>query len=561
MMIQLLLAALAAALPAVPNLSAAPPPTAQGSDESYQPLRDRYDDALRVWNEARTSGDLGKPHPARAYWPRFETVGEKGDVLALNWLLDNLGLAFDDAAQTSKQGLWVIERLFQTKPSEEAELALLAKINKQIDVLPEDTVLDLCQAVLEKSPSPQTRAQALWLCAWVRSEKGTTQDPLRRAEATEIHNTILMDYPNTFAGQRSASEAFKFTNQEFFDAVRKWIESVRELQTAGRPPQEWPPLPIEKFRPLFVPLARAKNLQAVKWLKDLYPAFERARRQADLGQGIESVVAAIGAVYPLMSQEVNNLRLDMLAVLYAQFPSEAWILPSLQSLRSSAEYLPPAATEKTVSILAEKSADPAVRALALSVQADLASSTSEVASDRRAVALYQRVLDEHPTSEVAPAARSKHDKLAHILPGAPAPEMTEADDEGKDAHLADYKGQVVMVDFYALKNDDCVKTAPLRGALAKSMVGRPFTLLGVRVGVAVPKRIDEHAASYGFPLRSLILPMSEHVILSTWMIRKYPTTFVIDAEGVIRARDLPWEEMVAVVERLVADAQVKRPQK
>ncbi len=551
---QALLAILAVALPLVPGPLAA---SSRAFGDSFAALRKSYGDALRAYNQ----DPEGKPHPIRAYWPRIEAFGDQGDPQAFILLLENLGQGFDDPAETRRQGVHVFDRLLQAKLDEESELALFGKLNRQVDVLPEDLLVDIGQLGYEKGNSDQSRAQGLWMCAWARSQQGTTTDPMRRAESTELLNTILMEFPVTYAGGRAATEVFKTANQEYVDAQWAWVKSVRELQAAGRPPQDWPQLPLEKYRPSYVPLARAKLQVAMKWLRDLYPAFERARRMGNTGEGLLSVVDTLEAVYPVKSMEMAELRLAMLSVIYAQYASEPWVNMSLQHVAAMAEYYPRAGLQAMLTMLVEKSASSETRARALNMHADLLTTTSLVEDDRRAIELYERVLAEFPHTEIAKDLPGRLARLKHAMPGSPAPDTVEADEEGKDVNLAEYRGRVVLFEFHQLKDDDCIQAAPLRGALAKSMEGRPFSLIAVRVGTAIPQKLEEYHASFGVPLRSIVIDLREHAILKQWMVRKFPATYAIDADGIIRGRDLPWPEMAALVQRLVAEAEAKKPQK
>jgi hypothetical protein len=306
-----------------------------------------------------------------------------------------------------------------------------------------------------------------------------------------------------------------------------------------------------------VPLARAKFQPAMKWLRDLYPAFERARRNGNTGPGLLDVVKTMEGVYPLKSMEVAELRLAMLSVLYNQYASEEWVLESLKQVATMAEYYPQEALQKALAQVVERTTIPETKARALNMQADSLTTANLVEHDRRAIAIYEHVLAEFPKTEVGSTLKGRLDRLKHVMPGSPAPDTVEADEDGKDLSLAEYRGRVVMFEFHQLKDEASLKAAPLRGALAKSMEGRPFALVAVRVGTAVPKKIEEYHASYGVPLRSIVIEMREHAILRQWVIRGFPATFIIDAEGVIRGRDLPWDEAQALVEKLVAETEAK----
>ena len=50
-------------------------------------------------------------------------------------------------------------------------------------------------------------------------------------------------------------------------------------------------------------------------------------------------------------------------------------------------------------------------------------------------------------------------------------------------------------------------------------------------------------------------------IHDVYQVRKFPATILIDAQGVIRARDLSWDQMVELADRLVAEAEKTAPKK
>src|SRR5689334_25419365 len=70
--------------------------------------------------------------------------------------------------------------------------------------------------------------------------------------------------------------------------------------------------------------------------------------------------------------------------------------------------------------------------------------------------------------------------LAATITG-PAPGFTLKSREGKTVSLADYKGQVVMVNFWATWCGPCRQEMPHLEALYEKYKGLGFTLVGVNV--------------------------------------------------------------------------------
>ena len=63
--------------------------------------------------------------------------------------------------------------------------------------------------------------------------------------------------------------------------------------------------------------------------------------------------------------------------------------------------------------------------------------------------------------------------------GRVAPDIVGKGVDGKEFKLSDYRGSVVVVDFFADWCPFCVKMYPEERELVQAMAGRPFAILGV----------------------------------------------------------------------------------
>ena len=106
------------------------------------------------------------------------------------------------------------------------------------------------------------------------------------------------------------------------------------------------------------------------------------------------------------------------------------------------------------------------------------------------------------------------------------------EDLGHKVHtLQDYRGRVVLVNFWASWCGPCVTEMPAMQRLQEAMTGKPFTLLGVNVEES-PGTVWKFAAKVGiqFPL---LLDRDGQTAFD-WGIDLYPTTFLIDPQGRIQ---------------------------
>jgi cytochrome c biogenesis protein CcmG, thiol:disulfide interchange protein DsbE len=126
---------------------------------------------------------------------------------------------------------------------------------------------------------------------------------------------------------------------------------------------------------------------------------------------------------------------------------------------------------------------------------------------------------------VADAARF----IAWKEPGAPA--LTLNDLAGRAHTLADYRGRVVLVNFWATWCEPCREELASIGKLQQQLAGRPFDVVLVNYGES-RARVAEFATRerIGFPV--LLDPNRDAP--RTWRVRVLPTSFLVDPDGQVR---------------------------
>jgi cytochrome c biogenesis protein CcmG, thiol:disulfide interchange protein DsbE len=128
--------------------------------------------------------------------------------------------------------------------------------------------------------------------------------------------------------------------------------------------------------------------------------------------------------------------------------------------------------------------------------------------------------------------RSVEDALARgELEQAPALELPKLSGGG-DGSLADYRGDVVVLNFWASWCEPCREESPLLERWHKRMDAKGGTVLGVDVLDVTGDAqdfIDEYDLTYP------MLKDKDGDALESFGVVAYPETFVIDAEGRIAA--------------------------
>ncbi|MCL5266504.1 MAG: TlpA family protein disulfide reductase [Bacteroidetes bacterium] len=117
--------------------------------------------------------------------------------------------------------------------------------------------------------------------------------------------------------------------------------------------------------------------------------------------------------------------------------------------------------------------------------------------------------------------------------GKTAPDFTLMSSDGKQVSLSDYKGKVVVVDFWATWCPPCKAEIPDFIKLYSQYKNDGFQMLGISVDQGGLKAVVPFMKQYG--VNYPILLASDQVVSAYGGIQGIPTTFVIDKHGKVRA--------------------------
>jgi peroxiredoxin len=115
--------------------------------------------------------------------------------------------------------------------------------------------------------------------------------------------------------------------------------------------------------------------------------------------------------------------------------------------------------------------------------------------------------------------------------GSPAPTFTLGSSSGSEVSLAQYKGQVVMINFWASWCGPCRQEMPLLESIYRKYNKMGFTLIGVNV------EPDSHAASEWLkqtPVTFPILYDKDSKVSKLYDVAGMPSTVLIDRSGTLR---------------------------
>ena len=144
-----------------------------------------------------------------------------------------------------------------------------------------------------------------------------------------------------------------------------------------------------------------------------------------------------------------------------------------------------------------------------------------------------------------PSARAEADRF---IPWKEVrtPALALTDLAGRSHSVADYRGRVVLVNFWATWCEPCREEMPSMQRLKERLAGRPFVILAVNYAEA-KARVEEFVKRMGFDFPVLLDPGRDAP--TAWRVRILPASFLLDADGRVRysvVGELDWTSDAAV---------------
>lgn len=114
----------------------------------------------------------------------------------------------------------------------------------------------------------------------------------------------------------------------------------------------------------------------------------------------------------------------------------------------------------------------------------------------------------------------------------PAPEFALTDASGKTVTLKDYRGKVVLLDFWATWCTGCKKEIPWFAEFQKAYSAKGLAVVGVSMDEGGWKVLKPFLAETHVPYQILL---GDDAMAKQYGIENMPDTFLIDQEGKVAA--------------------------
>ena len=150
--------------------------------------------------------------------------------------------------------------------------------------------------------------------------------------------------------------------------------------------------------------------------------------------------------------------------------------------------------------------------------------------------------------------------LSHSLTSQspkPAPTLKLKDLDGNSRDLAQLKGKVVLINFWATWCPPCRREMPSMERLSQALAGEAFAVLAVDVGEDADT-ITTFTSQLDTTLNFPILLDTRSRVMQAWKVAGLPTTFLIDQQGRIVAsavggREFDHPEIIRTIRELLKE--------
>ena len=115
--------------------------------------------------------------------------------------------------------------------------------------------------------------------------------------------------------------------------------------------------------------------------------------------------------------------------------------------------------------------------------------------------------------------------------GKPAAAFTLPDLAGKAATLAELRGKVVLVDFWATWCEPCLKELPELARLHEQLAAQGVVIVGISID---KERQNAQELATRLQLKFKVLHDPQGKVAEAYDPPKMPTSYVIDRQGVVR---------------------------
>jgi|GEM_PF-1769788 len=535
--------------------------------EEYDLLSRRYENDK--WGYQLELVELGRqrvripknerpPHPALAYKLEYENLAAAGNGAARMWLVTQSGLFIEGPNERAAYMRDLLPTTARENPNGEYWLDGLDVVFQQRRQIGVGFLVDVMHLLQEASVSPPIIAKAYFTEAELLLSNKERTDPEQREKAQAIWRILVDGYPHTKPGRFAGAQLLNPLVRDMRADQLEWLTTARELRDQGQPPEAWPPLPLFDYETRLQAIATTGHDGAEEWVERILPAFEQASRE-----GVDDALIYL-ANWCSRSKghddvEWKALKFDLLDFIFTTFPDEPRLTKALDVLSA---WVPVNDPEDYVPILDEllrNTSDELIAFQARLLKGTILLKATTSVELEQGLALLDEVAAGSPDDVHRSLARERAQTFRWTMPGAVHPTLNLRDTERVLFSTMDYQGQILFMYFWSARMDGDLEDLAWVNELHKRYEDSPVSVLGLNVDMNTINTFKKVANKHGITWRNALVQARQAVPPMEYQVLRYPTSFVIDADGVIRGRALSHEDTDALIQSLLGEMGARVP--
>ena len=222
------------------------------------------------------------------------------------------------------------------------------------------------------------------------------------------------------------AEAWKANETAMAADYKAWRDATQEARAKGLPREQWPASPLAKWLPANEVLADKGQPDALAWC---------LQQVSTSGRDLPAILACKSRWYgALVAEHADTTAMET----------------ALQWLRGEGAKggLDAKRTLELLEQLLERSTRPAIKARVLQALPEVIARSGAPDAAKRRVELLERLAKEYPDTMEGRAAKGALNSERNLAIGSAAPDFATKDVDGVEFKLSDYRGKVVVLDFW-----------------------------------------------------------------------------------------------------------------
>lgn len=168
----------------------------------------------------------------------------------------------------------------------------------------------------------------------------------------------------------------------------------------------------------------------------------------------------------------------------------------------------------------------------------------------RILAYMDELLARHP--EARKLITEHRHLVENLTPGKVAPDIVGTDIDGVEFRLADYRGNIVVLFFTGEWCAPCRAAYPFQRRMLRRYRDEKVVLLGVNSDRDL-ETVKEAKEREGLHYRTWWDESTRGPIAESWVVWAWPTTYILDGQGVIRHVNPDLKQLIEVVDALLRE--------